>query len=94
MTGVELPSPSADRDERQAQLKQLVQSLVLKLDPALGIHKLNYVRVIKGPKPSILEVKCQNAERYKFYLRLPCLLVCNIHLQLYLLVYTSYYLCL
>ncbi len=63
MTGVELPSPSADRDERQTQLKQLVQALVLKLDPALSVYKLNYVRVIKGPKPSILEVECQNAER-------------------------------
>lgn len=34
MTGVELPSPSADRDERQAQLKQLVQALVFDPNPA------------------------------------------------------------
>ncbi len=64
MTGLELPSPSADRDERQTQLKKLVTDLLLKLDPALSIYKLNYVRVIKGPKPSILEVECENAARY------------------------------
>jgi hypothetical protein len=63
LTGVELPSPSADRDERQAQLKQLVQALITKLDPDLSVYKLNYVRVIKGPKPAILEVECQNSER-------------------------------
>jgi hypothetical protein len=64
MTGVELPSPSADLNERQLQLKKLVESLLLKLDPALSEHKLNYVRVVKGPKPSILEVECANADRY------------------------------
>ncbi len=63
MTGVELPSPSADRDERQTQLKQVVHTLLMKLDPELAVHKLNYIRVIKGPKPSILEVECQSAER-------------------------------
>jgi hypothetical protein len=63
LTGIELPSPSADRDERQTQLKQVVQALLLKLDPALSVHKLNYMRVIKGPKPSILEVECESAAR-------------------------------
>ncbi len=66
LTGVELPSPSADRDERQTQLKKLVTDLLLKLDPALSVYKLNYVRVIKGPKPSILEVECENAARYNY----------------------------
>ncbi len=64
LTGVELPSPSADRDERQKQLKQLVESVLVKLDSELAVHKLAYVSMIKAPKPSILEVECQSVERY------------------------------
>jgi hypothetical protein len=63
MTGVDLPPPSLDRDERQLQLKQVATAMLNKLDPALSAHKLVYVRVVKTPKPSILEVECENAER-------------------------------
>ncbi len=63
MTGVTLPTPSVDRDERQLQLKQVVTEILVKLDPALSIHKLVYVRVVKTPKPSILEVECESVER-------------------------------
>jgi hypothetical protein len=64
MTGVTLPSPSSDITERQLQLKQTVAAVLLKLDPALSAHKINYVRVVKTPKPSILEVECESVERY------------------------------
>jgi hypothetical protein len=60
---VELPSPSADPLERQRQLKLTVSGILNKLDPALAVHVINYVRVVKSPKPSILEVECANAER-------------------------------
>jgi hypothetical protein len=63
MTGVTLPTPSVDRDERQLQLKQVVTEILVKLDPALSVHKLVYVRVVKTPKPSILEVECESVER-------------------------------
>jgi hypothetical protein len=63
MTGVTLPTPSVDRDERQLQLKQVVTEVLAKLDPALSVHKLVYVRVVKTPKPSILEVECESVER-------------------------------
>jgi len=63
MTGVELPSPSPDLTERQLQLKQVVGSLLAKLAPALACHNLMYVRVIKTPKPSILEIECETADR-------------------------------
>ncbi len=76
LTGVELPSPSADRDERQKQLKLLAESVILKLDPELAIHKINYVRVVKAPKPSILEVECATAERYPLSKLLICLKYC------------------
>jgi hypothetical protein len=62
MTGVTLPPPSMDRDERQLQLKQTASAILLKLDPALSIYKLAYVRVVKTPKPSILEVECETVE--------------------------------
>ncbi len=64
MTGVDLPSPSMDQAERQLQLKQVATSFLTKLDPALSVHKLAYVRVVKTPKPSILEVECETIERY------------------------------
>ena len=60
---MELPSPSTDLNERQKQLKQLAESIIVKLDPELAIHKVVYVRVVKAPKPSILEVECQSVER-------------------------------
>ncbi len=63
MTGVELPSPSTDPEERQLQLKKTTESIIAKLDPALSAHKVVYVRVVKTPKPSILEVECESAER-------------------------------
>jgi hypothetical protein len=63
MTGVDLPSPSPDPDERQLQLKKTAESIIAKLDPALSVHKLVYVRVIKTPKPSILEVECETPDR-------------------------------
>jgi hypothetical protein len=63
MTGVTLPPPSVDRDERQLQLKQTVNAILLKLDPALTAHKIAYVRVVKTPRPSILEVECDSVER-------------------------------
>jgi hypothetical protein len=52
------PPPSADRDDRQSKLLSLVRDMIAKLDPNLSQHALNYVRVIKGPAPSILEVEC------------------------------------
>jgi hypothetical protein len=63
MTGVELPSPSADPDERQRQLKTTASAYIAKLDPALAIHKIVYVRVVKSPKPSILEIECETPDR-------------------------------
>ncbi len=63
MTGVTLPVPSPDLAERQVQLKEVVSKLLVKLDPELSSHKLVYVRVIKSPKPSILEVECETADR-------------------------------
>ncbi len=64
MTGVTLPSPSMDMAERQLQLKQTASAILLKLDPELSVHKIAYVRVVKTPKPSILEVECESADRY------------------------------
>jgi hypothetical protein len=49
--------------ERQIQLKQAVTALLLKLDPALAAHTISYVRVVKTPKPSILEVECETVDR-------------------------------
>ncbi len=66
MTGVTLPSPSTDISERQIQLKQVAAAVLAKLDPALSVHKLVYVRVVKTPKPSILEVECESVERYLY----------------------------
>ncbi len=63
MTGVDLPSPSSDLEERQLQLKQTAKSLIVKLDPALAVHNITYVRVVKSPKPSILEVECETVDR-------------------------------
>jgi hypothetical protein len=63
MTGVTLPTPSVDAAERQLQLKQVATAILVKLDPALSAHKLVYVRVVKTPKPSILEVECESVER-------------------------------
>jgi hypothetical protein len=64
MTGVDLPSPSMDQAERQLQLKQVATAFLTKLDPGLSVHKLAYVRVIKTPRPSILEVECESVERF------------------------------
>jgi hypothetical protein len=63
MTGVDLPSPSSDLEERQLQLKQTAKTLIVKLDPALSVHNITYVRVVKSPKPSILEVECETVDR-------------------------------
>jgi hypothetical protein len=63
LTGVELPSPAADPLEHQRQLKQAVSTVLVKLDPELAVHQLNYVRVVKTPKPSVLEVECATVER-------------------------------
>jgi hypothetical protein len=63
LTGVDLPSPASDPLERQRQLKLTVSTVLAKLDPALSVHAINYVRVVKSPKPSILEVECGSAER-------------------------------
>ncbi len=63
MTGVDLPSPSMDQAERQLQLKQVALAFLNKLDPSLSAHKLVYVRVVKTPRPSILEVECESVER-------------------------------
>jgi hypothetical protein len=62
MTGVPLPTPNADPTERQKQLLTLVRGYITKLDPELSHHELSYVRVIKGPAPSILEVECTKVE--------------------------------
>ncbi len=64
LSGVDLPSPASDPLERQRQLKLTVTTILNKLDPALAVHVINYVRVVKSPKPSILEVECASAERY------------------------------
>jgi hypothetical protein len=45
------------------QLKKVVETWLSKLDPALSIHKVVYVRVIKAPKPSIVEVQCETVDR-------------------------------
>jgi hypothetical protein len=68
MTGVELPSPSMDMAERQLQLKQVATAFLTKLDPALASHNIAYVRVVKTPKPSILEVECETVERFVSYI--------------------------
>jgi hypothetical protein len=62
ITGVSLPTPNADRDARQTQLLNLVKELISKLDPELADHEVNYVRVIKGPAPSILEIECADVK--------------------------------
>jgi hypothetical protein len=62
MTGAPLPTPNADPAERQKQLLTLVRGYITKLDPELSQHELCYVRVIKGPAPSILEVECTKVE--------------------------------
>jgi hypothetical protein len=67
MTGVDLPSPSMDQAERQLQLKQVATAFLTKLDPNLTAHKLAYVRVIKTPRPSILEVECETVERFVYF---------------------------
>jgi len=41
-----------------------VDVLLTKLDLALSIYKIAYVRVVKSPKPSILEVECDTVDRY------------------------------
>ncbi len=64
MTGVELPSPSMDMAERHLQLKQVIAAFLTKLDPNLTSHNIAYVRVVKTPKPSILEVECESVERF------------------------------
>jgi hypothetical protein len=64
LSGIELPSPAADPLERQKQLKLAVTNTLTKLDPALASHNIVYVRVVKSPKPSILEVECENIERF------------------------------
>jgi hypothetical protein len=58
MTGLTLPTPKADPAERQAQLLSLVRDRIAKLDQSLSTHEIIYVRVIRGPAPSILEVEC------------------------------------
>jgi hypothetical protein len=63
MTGITLPVPSPDLAERQVQLKEAVTTMLMKLDPALSSHKLVYVRVVKSPKPSILEIECESVDR-------------------------------
>jgi hypothetical protein len=66
MTGVELPAPVADPAERQRNLKAAVTTVLNKLDPALATHPNNYVRVVKSPKPSVLEVECASVEGWVF----------------------------
>jgi hypothetical protein len=63
MTGVTLPVPSPDQTERQVQLKEAVTKVLLKLDTSLASHKLVYIRVVKSPKPSILEIECKSVDR-------------------------------
>jgi hypothetical protein len=63
LSGVDLPSPAADPAERQRQLKSAVTTILTKLDPALAAYNLAYVRVVKSPKPSILEVECDTIDR-------------------------------
>jgi hypothetical protein len=75
MTGVDLPSPSMDLTERQLQLKQVASAFLAKLDPSRSVHKLMYVRVVKTPKPSILEVECETVERLFLMLHLPFKLI-------------------
>jgi hypothetical protein len=74
LTGIELPSPAADPLEHQRQLKLAVTTVLTKLDPELALHQLNYVRVVKTPKPSVMEVECASVERYLslFYYKVMC----------------------
>jgi hypothetical protein len=65
LSGIELPSPSADFQERQLQLKKVVETWIAKLDQSLTHHKIVYVRVVKAPKPSIVEVECETVDRYE-----------------------------
>jgi hypothetical protein len=62
LTGLALPIPSQDIAARQAQLLTTVKDFLNKLDPSLAVHELQYVRVIRGPSPSILEVECAKVE--------------------------------
>jgi hypothetical protein len=62
-----LPTPNPDRDERQKQLLGLVKETITKLDPSLSKHEISYVRVIKGPAPSILEIECASVEGYLIF---------------------------
>jgi hypothetical protein len=62
MTGLALPTPKADPNERQAELLSLVRDHIAKLDQGLSTHEISYVRVIRGPAPSILEVECALVE--------------------------------
>ncbi len=62
VTGLELPIPTQDITARQAQLMTTVKTFLAKLDPALSAHELKYVRVLRGPAPSILEVECTTVE--------------------------------
>ncbi len=59
-----MPNPSQDRADRQVQLLSKVKEVIAKLDPDLSKHKLNYVKVIKGPAPSILEIECAEVAGY------------------------------
>ncbi len=56
VTGLVLPNPSEDRAVHQMQLLDTVKSFLAKLSPTLSEHEIKYVRVLKGPAPSILEV--------------------------------------
>jgi hypothetical protein len=63
LSRIDLPSPSSDFQERQLQLKKVIEGWITKLDPSRSVHKIAYVRVVKAPKPSIVEVDCTSVKR-------------------------------
>jgi hypothetical protein len=63
ITGLALPSPSAERTDRQEGLLKAVRTVVSKLDASLPVDDIKYVKVVKGPAPSILEVECKEVKR-------------------------------
>jgi hypothetical protein len=64
VTGLVLPNHCEDRAVCQMQLLDTVKSFLAKLSPTLSEHEIKYIRVVKGPAPSILEVECAEIKGY------------------------------
>ena len=68
VTGLVLPNPSEDRAVCQMRLLDTVKSFLAKSSPILSEHEIKYIRVLKGPAPSILEVECAEIKGYADFL--------------------------